>query len=155
MFLQNPSNQAPSRFRTRFRLRYRPPRRGAALVEFAVVAPVLLLMVCGMMEFSRAFMVMHQLNDASRHGARVAILSGTGEAAVRQAVQSIMAGAKIRGAEVVIRVNENANTPLANARAGDAVEVTVNVPYANVTWLPSSWFVKNRSLSSTTIMRRE
>ncbi len=49
-------------------------RRGAAVVEFAVVAPVFFLLVFGMIEFGRAIMVQQILTNASREGARVAVL---------------------------------------------------------------------------------
>ena len=52
-------------------------RRGAAVVEFALVVPVFILLVFGMIEFGRAIMVQQVLVNASREGARQAVLDGT------------------------------------------------------------------------------
>jgi len=44
--------------------------RGAAAVEFALVLPVLILLVLGMMEFSRVYNAQISLTNAAREGAR-------------------------------------------------------------------------------------
>ena len=49
-------------------------RRGATIVEFALVAPLLFLVVIGMVEFGRMVMVQQILTNASREGARQGIL---------------------------------------------------------------------------------
>ncbi len=50
--------------------RDRRGERGAAAVEFALVLPVLLLLVLGMIEFSRVYNVQISLSNAAREGAR-------------------------------------------------------------------------------------
>ena len=45
--------------------------RGAAAVEFALVLPILVLLVFGIVEFSRAYNAQITLTSASREGARV------------------------------------------------------------------------------------
>lgn len=52
-------------------------RRGQALVELALVLPVILLMVVGMLEFSRAWNLHQALTDATREGARRAAVADT------------------------------------------------------------------------------
>lgn len=44
---------------------------GAALVEFAFVLPVLLLIIFGIIDFSRAYNAKQELTHATREGARV------------------------------------------------------------------------------------
>lgn len=44
--------------------------RGAAAVEFALVLPVLILLVLGVIEFSRVYNVQISLSNAAREGAR-------------------------------------------------------------------------------------
>jgi len=46
-------------------------RRGAATVEFAVVVPIFILLMLGMIELGRALQVQQRLTNASREGARV------------------------------------------------------------------------------------
>jgi Flp pilus assembly protein TadG len=45
-------------------------QKGAAAVEFAVVFPILLLLVAGIMDFGHYWYIGHVLSDASREGAR-------------------------------------------------------------------------------------
>ena len=47
---------------------------GQALVEFALVVPVFLLLVLGIVEFARAWNVYEVLTDAGREGARRAVV---------------------------------------------------------------------------------
>ena len=56
--------------------------RGAAAVEFALVAPLLLLMVLGIAEFGRAYHVQTTLSQAAREGVRVMALQNDPAGAV-------------------------------------------------------------------------
>ena len=56
--------------------------RGAALVEFALVLTVLVLVLFGIVEFSRAYHAQVQLTHASREGVRVHAVTGDAERAV-------------------------------------------------------------------------
>lgn len=58
-------------------LRGRPRDRGAAAVEFALLAPVLLLIVFGIIDFGRALNAQITLTQAAREGARLAALGDT------------------------------------------------------------------------------
>jgi hypothetical protein len=53
-------------------------RRGAAAVEFAIVAPVFVVIVLGVAESSRLFEVQNQLALAARGGARLGAMDRTG-----------------------------------------------------------------------------
>lgn len=56
--------------------------RGAALVEFAFVLPVLLLIILGIIDFGRAYGAKQELIHATREGVRVyAVTQLNGEAA--------------------------------------------------------------------------
>ena len=66
-------------------------QRGAALVEAAMVIPILLLISAGIFEFGRAYQTWQVLTNAAREGARVAVLPngapGTAATRVRQYMQ--------------------------------------------------------------------
>lgn len=67
-------------------------RRGAAIVEMAVVSPLLLTMVFGVIEFGNSFMVRQMLTNAAREGARVAAIQPVADdEAIRNAVRTAMA----------------------------------------------------------------
>jgi Flp pilus assembly protein TadG len=50
-------------------------RKGQATVEFALVLPLVLLLVVGMLEFARAWNLHQTLTDAVREGARRALVA--------------------------------------------------------------------------------
>jgi Flp pilus assembly protein TadG len=51
--------------------RRRPRERGAAAVEFALILPVFVLLIVGMLEFARAYNAQISISNAAREGARV------------------------------------------------------------------------------------
>jgi Flp pilus assembly protein TadG len=51
--------------------------QGQALVEFALILPIILLLVVGMLEFARAWNLHQVMTDAAREGARRAVLADT------------------------------------------------------------------------------
>ena len=55
-------------------------RRGQALVEFALVAPVLFLLLFSVIEFGRYIYTSNVLSDATREGTRYAIVHGSAAA---------------------------------------------------------------------------
>ncbi|MGH9165359.1 MAG: TadE/TadG family type IV pilus assembly protein, partial [Acidimicrobiales bacterium] len=60
--------------------RPRRDQRGAAAVEFALVLPLLLILVFGIVEFGRAYSAKISLTAAAREGARLLALDGTAAA---------------------------------------------------------------------------
>ncbi|MFF1831711.1 TadE/TadG family type IV pilus assembly protein [Paenarthrobacter sp. NPDC058040] len=59
----------------------RDSERGAVAVEFALLVPVLVLLVLGIMEFGRAYNAQVSLSNAAREGARVMAISNDSTAA--------------------------------------------------------------------------
>ena len=57
----------------------RRDQRGAAAVEFALIASLLFMVLFGIIEFGRLFSELEVLNSAAREGARVAAVRGTGD----------------------------------------------------------------------------
>ena len=125
-------------------------RRGAAAVEFAVVAPLFFLMVFGMIEFGRMIMVQQVITNASREGARMGVLDGATTASVQAAVQNYLQGASVQGAQVTVNPD-----PPSSAGYGAPVTISVSVNFNQVSWLPSPMFLGGQSLSATSVMRRE
>jgi Flp pilus assembly protein TadG len=125
-------------------------RRGAAVVEFALVAPILLLLVVGTIEVGRAIMVKDSLTVASREGARVAGNSATTTVStVQSAVNSYLAGADITGATTSV------SPDLAQVADGQPVTVTVSIPYSAVSWVKSPWFLSGQTMTATSVMVRQ
>jgi Flp pilus assembly protein TadG len=132
------------------RPRRRAPRRGAAVAEFAVVAPLLFLLIFGMFEFGRLVMVQQVLTNASREGARRGILERATAAEVETVVQDYLAGSSVSGATVTVSPGS-----LAGVGFGDPVTVTVSVPFDEVSWVPAPWFLGGKTMSAQSVMRAE
>jgi hypothetical protein len=66
-----------------------PPRRerGQALVEFALVLPILLILLLGILDFGRGIAAYNSVSNAARSGARVAIVNQDADA-IEAAVMS-------------------------------------------------------------------
>ncbi|MBN1851521.1 MAG: pilus assembly protein [Pirellulales bacterium] len=125
-------------------------RQGAAVVEFAIVAPVFFLLVFGMIEYGRMVMVQQVLTNASREGARRAVLDGVTDADVTTAVSDYLTNASISGATTTVTTTPPVPPDIAEART-----VTVTIPFNRVSWLPSPMFLGGKTLQASTTMRRE
>jgi len=128
----------------------RKSRRGTAVVEFAVVAPIFFLLVFGMIEYGRMVMVQQIITNASREGARVAILDGVTSADVQTTVDNYLNNVGITGANVSV----NTNAPVAPDYA-ESMTIAVDIPFSQVSWLPTPIYLQGRQLTATTTMRRE
>ncbi len=127
------------------------------MVEFAIVAPVFLLFVFGMVEYGRMVMVQQILTNASREGARIAVLEGSTNSEVQDAVVDYCDASRVNiDSSAVEILDQNGNSlNLATAEFGDAVNVTVSVQFADVSWLPSPMYAGNRTLHASSVMRKE
>ncbi len=104
-------------------------------------------------------MVQQILTNASREGARKAVLDGSTAADVNNTVITHLSDAKIAITADNITVNP-ANPATANY--GDPITVTVSVPFSQVSWLPAPMLLSflpagqtDIMLTATTVMRRE
>ncbi|HJT76162.1 MAG TPA: TadE/TadG family type IV pilus assembly protein [Gemmataceae bacterium] len=129
----------------------RPRRRtAAAAVELAAVAPVLVLLIFGMIEFGRVMMVEQVLTNAAREGARRAALPGSTSDDAKTVVSSYLTSANVNGANPA-SVSPDPST----AQAGTAITVTVTVPFSSVSWLPVPQWMGGQTLTATVVMAKE
>jgi Flp pilus assembly protein TadG len=119
-----------------------------------VVAPVFFLLVFGMIEFGRMVMVQQIITNASREGARLAVLDApegvSKHTEVLNAVRDYLASAGITGATV-----ETTPYEPSDAACGDPVTVKVTIGFDSVSWIPTPIFLSGKNLVATTVMRRE
>ena len=146
--------------RRRFGVHRARPRRAAAALEFAIVAPLLLLIFTGMMEFSRAMTVLAILANAARTGARAAAITPGTYSDVRTMVEAVLTPAGLSGTEtIVVEVNGVAvaddATFAATATPGSAIAVRVSIPYDRISWLPASRFLAGKTLREAAVMQKE
>ncbi len=137
-------------------------RNGAALVEMALVLPVFLTVVLGIMEFGRAMMVSNLVANAARQGARLSVTAGSTNESVTTEVQSFMTeaiGVSSGNVNVTITVTAAAGNPdpvnnVANAKRGDTCKIHVTVPFNSVS-LVAADHLAGLSLVGHCAMRHE
>ena len=119
----------------------RGARKGQALVEFALVLPLFILLVCAMIDFGWMLLLTHNLTNAARVGCRVGTLPGSQTADVQQAVTNFFNRIGFSGLTFTVTVEvRDANgvlrpTGLAASQYGDQVFVGVSSPMPVLTGL--------------------
>jgi len=132
-------------------------RTGAAAVETALVLPLFFLIVFGVIEFGRAFMVAQLLTNAAREGARAAVTAGSTNTAVVDKVKSLVndyVGVPKSKVNVVVSVNNSTSAQLANAERRDMCEVEISLAIGDVTFIPVK-FLTGINLKGQAAMRHE
>ena len=66
-------------------------RSGQAMVELAIIMPMLLLLVVGIMELASAFQTHQLVTNVAREGARVSVLRDASDVEVRRVVENRLA----------------------------------------------------------------
>ena len=127
----------------------RRARRGAALVEFAVVAPILMLILLGTIEFGRVMLLKNSVTAAAREAAREATLPSSTEQTVTDAATNYTDQVSPETATVSI------SPLLISVEAGDMITVTVTIPASAISPLGSTWMGENFQVGSSASMRRE
>jgi Flp pilus assembly protein TadG len=122
------------------------------MVEFAVVVPIFLTIIFGILEISRALMVKHLLTNAARAGARTGTLEGTSNTDITNAVNAALTNMGISGETVTVEINDNV-ADAATANPTDEVTVLVSVPVSNISWMPSPLFLSGTITGQYTLRR--
>lgn len=123
--------------------------RGAAAVEFALVLPVLLLLVLGSIDWGYFFYVQQVVTNAAREGARVGSLTpfDSGDAGVSQseadaAARTYMTNAGLTGGVGVVAV------------ADQSIDVTVTYETGSVTGFSDLVSILPARAEARAVMRR-
>ena len=110
-------------------------RRGAAIVESALVLPLVIMFLFGILEYGRYVMTLQIVTNAAREGARYAVehttaitISGTtynnGTSDVTNVVNNAMAGQSLASQSVSVYMSDTLGNNLGtwtNAQAGNSI----------------------------------
>ena len=122
--------------------------RAAAVVEFAVVLPLLLTILFGIIEYGWVFMVRQTLQTAAREGCRLAVLQTSTDpySNVSDRIAEVMGPSGLTSYTVT----------LTHATSGNPIEtVEVTVPYDDVSLMGGFFGTHNYDLGGTCSMRKE
>lgn len=126
-----------------------PARRGATLVEFALVVPVLLLLMLGVMEFGWYAKNQLALANATREGARAASIGQT-DSNIRQRIINSALPVVVTSSDITLKYSTDSGASYVNfppdnslksppqngVPAGSLVKVTVAVAHHRLINLP-------------------
>ncbi|QDT52839.1 TadE-like protein [Caulifigura coniformis] len=143
-------------------------RRGTATVEFAVIAPLFLLLVLGTWEMGTAVRASNNLTAAVREGGRLASMDFTGTVAsnqtpnqkVEQDIRAFLNASGLPGALATISIThaEGANAGqtfnLANSTNYLALfKIRATIPFSSVSMFPNR-IMKGTTLKAELVTRR-
>ena len=134
-------------------------RNGQSLVEFAVVLPIFLLVLAGLLDFGLALYSQMTIINASREGARFGVVEPGNTVGIEDRVQAMASGLDV-DTTVTCKRPSPANPNIFGScsggvgpwQSGDAVVVKVDYDY-HLIW--PLFFGNSIGLSSTVQMRIE
>ena len=137
-------------------------QRGQALIETALTLPIVLVISISIFEFGRALQVWQLLTNAAREGARVAVLPGADQAAIKQRVLDYMAAGGLQNrAANQINVQSNAQI-IMSGNPVSASQITISYPFTFMLLnpvmqliAPGSAVGKPLTMTASALMRNE
>jgi Flp pilus assembly protein TadG len=114
-------------------------RRGVTTVEFAIVLPVFLTLLIGLMEFVRISNLRHAADNAAYEAARHVMVPGAKASEAIALANDLLRRGGIRRATVTV-------TPSTIVESTTAVTVRVSVPLTGNSWLPPK-LTRSRTLA--------
>ena len=134
---------------------------GAALMEAALTLPIMLLVCIGVLEFGRAYQAWQVVTNASREGARVAVLPAVTDEAVIERVKTYLENGalnKAADANVVVTTETvtlgGTNAPAARVRVEYPFEFMVLQGVAKLV-VSNSTAGEAFTMVASTVMRNE
>ena len=118
----------------------------------AIVVPVFLLLIFGMVEFGRAVMMKQAVTDAARIACRKASLATTQSVdSAKTAAMSVIKTASTDTSGFVVDVQPS---DLSGVERGDNISTSVTVRYSQISWLVPD-FLGRVELRGESTMTRE
>lgn len=132
------------------RRRVRHDRNGQTLVEFALVAPLMFLLIFACLEFVRLQMLQSLARDAAYEAARMVIVPGATKAEGVAEANRILNLLSTRNATVTVNAYASGNVEQDEITdRTSAVEVSIQVPLASNSFVLSK-FTQGKTLQAST-----
>ena len=131
-------------------------------MEAAFVLPLLLFVSVAIIEFGRAFQTWQVVTNAAREGARVAVLPGMTDDAIRTRVQDYMQMGITSPGSATITIDRATTVSIGGAATASASRVQVDYPFTFIVLQPLGELLVRGStvgnaftMRSAAIMRNE
>lgn len=133
-------------------LNRRPARRGLALVELALVLPVLILLLFGVMEYGWMFLKLQEVTNTARMGARRSVIPDATNAEIDGIIAARMTALGMGDSGYTV---QTLPIDITVADRGEPVMLTVIVPYEAIELLGMSIFPVPAQLRASVTMAKE
>jgi Flp pilus assembly protein TadG len=137
----------------------RESEAGVALVEFALVLPLLLVLLFGMLDFGKAFNYWIDETHLANEGARWAVVNkNPGSGSLQQYIQQQADTPELRNggtSSVATPLRVCISFPNGSAEVGDPVHVTASVTYNWLPFLGSRVGIAQTTVTGSATMRLE
>ena len=134
--------------------RNRSRRKGVALVEFALVLPLLLILLIGIWEVARVIQVQQTVQNAAREGGRQASTGKRTATEVIQAVKNYITRAGYTSTNVTVTVTNltsSSRPDPTQANQLDRFRVVVTMPFDDARLITQRWFTNGRILRAEVV----
>lgn len=132
---------------------WRQREEGQAMVEFALILPIFLLILCGIIDFGWLFYNQLTLNNACREGARYAVVN-TADNADTQAIIN-----HIENSEYHVFANDGVKISVVYSSPGEPtsgdITVSMSADISFFTPVLSTIMGKEKTITSTVVMKVE
>lgn len=126
---------------------------GQAMVEFALILPIFLLILCGILDFGWLFYNQLSLNNACREGARYAVVHTAEDAGTQAIINHINDTTTTVFANDGVDITVEYTSP-ADPTSGD-IKVSLQADISFFTPVLSSILGKEKTITSTVVMKVE
>lgn len=120
-------------------------RRAAAIVEFAIVLPIVLLCFASMIEISRILLLQNSADTAAYEGARCAMVPGANTTEAIESAKRLLQAAGLKKCEITV-------APDLITEETELILVNVEVPVAPNAWITPFWFMPNSVVSQVALV---
>lgn len=143
-------------------------RSGAAMVEFAIFLPLLVMLILGTIEIGIATRASTVLNNSVREGGRLASMDfgdkvGNNETAnqkVKRDIKNFISAAGLNGDKVLVSIRHEGGPDDGNnfdledeSNNLKFFRIRAKIPYADVTLFPLDGYMKGRTLAAVSVFR--
>ena|SRR5688572_8877753 len=127
---------------------------GAALIEAAFVLPLLLFVSVAIIEFGRAFQTWQVVTNAAREGARVAVLSGMSDDAIKARVADYLQMGLDSPETAKVAIDRATTVSLGGTATASASRVQIDYPFSFIVLQPlAQLLVKDSTVGGALTMR--
>ncbi|MCE5229814.1 pilus assembly protein [bacterium] len=125
--------------------------RAVAVVEMALLLPLLIVMLMGLLEYGWLFTKAHQITNIARNAARVAVLPDSTNGDVVSAVATQMAQVGMAGKYTMTMIPSD----VSSVASGQALQVSLSAPYTGISLFNCALIPAPDALRAAVTMAKE